>query len=66
MQQNQYGENGGSYLLRGRGTRCGFGPAGAEPPENPQFLQSLQDLVIFSGREGKKKFCSEAFKGVDL
>ena len=36
-------------------TRCGFGPAGAEPPENPQFLQSLQDLVIFSGRERKRE-----------
>ena len=34
--------------------------------ENPQFLQSLQDLVIFSEGNEKRKFCSEAFKGVDL
>ena len=39
----------------GAGTRCGFGSAGAEPPENPQFLQSLHDLVIFSGRERKRE-----------
>ena len=37
------------------GTRCGFGRPGAEPPENPQFLQSLEDLVRFGGRKRREE-----------
>ena len=66
MQQNQYGENGGSYLLGGRAPDVDL----ARLAQSHQKIRSFSKVsrtwwYLVEGKE-KREFCSEAFKGVDL